>query len=377
MKRIGFLGAYSIDNAGDQLLGYAVRQVFRERFPRAEQVLLAPAFRGNLWRHAWDATRGIDAPIQRVAPDDNRWSKGLDAVVIGGGGIIRLEPDFRPFLLGDAERWRRDVPAAWNAVGAEPTPAYLTSHREDYARVAKCCQTLSYVSVRNAVTARFVQRCGFRGDVHVVPDPVMQLSVPEDDTGERILRAAGVDTSAFVVGLSVGAALRDPRATHFFKGLFEALAGLVAKRAIEVVVFPFGEIYGDSDVLGAVQSAVPGAHVVRQPLGSLDRWRLIGALDLYLCARYHAMIAAFAQDVPFLVMDEYLSDASGSSKIREFIVDCGLEALYLAPYISTRPGAKLDNLLSLVDGLSFAEPTNAMRVRLAKHYDQMATALRL
>jgi hypothetical protein len=76
-------------------------------------------------------------------------------------------------------------------------------------------------------------------------------------------------------------------------------------------------------------------------------------------------------------MDEYLSDASGSSKIREFIVDCGLEALYLAPYISTRPGAKLDNLLSLVDGLSFAEPTNAMRVRLAKHYDQMATALRL
>ena len=379
MKRIGFLGAYSIDNAGDQLLGYAARQVFRSRLPSAEQVLLAPAFRGNLWRHAWDTERGIDVPVERIAADDGvRWAKGLDAVVIGGGGIIRLEPDFRPFQLGDPEKWSRHVPAAWNAVGAEATAVYLREHRADYERIAKCCRTLAYVSVRNGVTARFLKRCGYAGDIHVVPDPALLLEVPAEDGGERALRDAGVDTDNFVLGLSVGTSIRDPRSSFFYKDLFAALAKLLAKQAIEVAIFPFGEIYGDSEVLGAVQSALPGSVVLGRTMSPLDRWRLIGALDLYVCARYHAMLAAFAQDTPFLVMDEYLSDASASSKLREFVTDTELEALYLAPYVSRSPASKLDNVLSIIDdGLSFEARLATMRAQLNAHYDRMIAALGL
>ncbi|HEY2369045.1 MAG TPA: polysaccharide pyruvyl transferase family protein, partial [Polyangiaceae bacterium] len=281
----------------------------------------------------------------------------------------------RPFLLSDPRKWPRDVKAAWNAVGAEATPAYLPSQAETYERVARCCETLSYVSVRNELTARFVRRCGFRGDVHVVPDPTLVLELPASDVAERTLRRAGVDTDAFVIGLSVGNAVRDARAQHFHAELFGALAKLVAKRAVEVVVFPFGEIYGDAELARIAHGAIPGAKIITEPLGALDRWRLVGALDLYVCARWHALLAAFAQDVPFLVMDEYLSDATASSKIRELVVDLGLEELYLAPLVSMHPAAKLETALALAENLAFEEKRAVLRKKLDAHYAAMTRAL--
>jgi len=375
--KIGFLGAYSIENAGDQLLGYAVRQTFRSLVPNAEHVVLAPELRGNFWRHAWNDERGLGASVVRVPVDGSvKWAKGLDALVVGGGGIIRLEPEFRPFLLADPKKWPRDVKAAWNAVGAEATPAYLPSQSETYERVARCCEALSYVSVRNELTARFVRRCGFRGEVHVVPDPTLLLELAESDVAEQTLRRAGVDTDAFVIGISVGNAARDARGQHFHAELFGALAKLVAKRAVEVAVFPFGEIYGDAELARVAHAAIPGSKLVTEPLGALDRWRLVGALDLYVCARWHAMLAAFAQDVPFLVMDEYFSDATASSKIREFVADLGLEALYLAPLVSMHPAAKLETALALADDLAFEEQRAQLRTKLHAHYAAMTRALK-
>jgi polysaccharide pyruvyl transferase WcaK-like protein len=380
MKKIGFLGAYSIDNTGDQVLGYAVRQAFRERVPGAQQVLLSPALRGDFWHHAWTAERGIDLEIRKIPADDSTaWAKGLDAVVIGGGGLVRLEPDFRPFLLGEASEWDPKVPAAWNAIGAESTPAYLADQRSTYRAVKRCCEALAYVSVRNEATARFLRRCGFAGAAPVVPDPTMLLSLPTagEDRGEAILRDAGVDTGKFVIGLSVGASIRDTRATGFYKELLPALVAYAG--AAQVVLFPFGHIYGDVELQRIALQAIPGARIIEAPLSALDRWRLIGALDLHVCTRYHAMLAAFAQDVPFLVLDEYLSDVGGTSKIREFVVTTDLDAFYVCPALSTRPRQKLANAAALFqdDGFSFEPRVQAFRQELGRHYDAMTSALRL
>jgi polysaccharide pyruvyl transferase WcaK-like protein len=380
MKKIGFLGAYSIDNTGDQVLGYAVRQAFRERVPGADQVVLSPELRGDFWRHAWTVERGIDAEIRKIpAGDSTRWAKGLDAVVIGGGGLVRLEPDFRPFLLGEASDWDPRVPAAWNAVGAEGAPAYLADQRPAYRAVKRCCEALAYVSVRNETSARFVRRCGFTGSLLIVPDPTMLLSLPpaDKDRGDVILRDAGVDTGKFVIGLSVGASIRGGRAEYFYKELFSALASRAEPK--EIVLFPFGHIYGDAELQRIALRALPGAKLIEAPLSALDRWRLIGALDLHVCTRYHAMLAAFAQDVPFLVLDEYLSDSSGTSKIREFVVATELDAFYLCPYLSVRPRQKLANATTLFQepDFSFKARLQAFQQELGTHYDAMTLALGL
>jgi polysaccharide pyruvyl transferase WcaK-like protein len=379
MKRIGFLGAYSIDNTGDQVLGYAVRQVFRERVPDAEQVVLSPALRGDFWRHAWTVERGIDVEVRKIPADDSTtWARGLDAVVIGGGGLIRLEPDFRPFLLGEASDWDPSIPAAWNAVGAENAPPQMPDQRPTYRAVKRCCEALAYVSVRNDTTARFVRQCGFSGALPVVPDPTMLLSLPVDeDRGEAILRDAGVDTGRFVVGLSVGSSIRDGRAVTFYKELFAALASRA--NVTEIVLFPFGNVYGDTELQRLAHRALPGAKLIEAKLTALDRWRLIGALDLHVCTRYHAMLAAFAQDTPFVVLDEYLSDVSCSSKIRDFVVASDLEAFYLCPYLSTQPRQKLSTAIAISQDseFSFLRRVQAFQKELGVHYDTMVSALGL
>jgi polysaccharide pyruvyl transferase WcaK-like protein len=383
MKRIGFLGAYSIDNTGDQLLGYAVRQAFRARLPAAEQVLLAPSFRGDMWRHAWSADRGIDVEVRKVpAGDGVAWAKGLDAVVIGGGELIRLEPDFRPFILGEASDWEAlnpPVPAAWNAIGAENAPAYLADQKPVYRAIKRCCEALAYLSVRNETTARFVRRCGFSGATPIVPDPTMLLapSVARAGRGDAILREAGVDPRKPVIGASVGTSIRDPRAAPFYKQLLAGLASRVGDS--EVVLFPFGNVYGDAELQRLALPGVPGAKLIPARLDPLDRWALIGSLDLHVCTRYHAMLAAFAQDVPFVVLDEYLSDVSGSSKIRDFVVATDLDAFYLSPCVSQRPVDKLVNATTLIEapGFSFASRLETFRKELGEHYDRMTTALGL
>lgn len=382
MKRIGFLGGYSIDNTGDQMLGYAVRQAFRRRLPDAEQVLLSPALPGDTWRHAWTAERGLGLEVRPVPADDSTgWSKGFDAIVIGGGGLVQLSPEFRPFILGEASDWPSAVPAAWNAVGAENPPAYVAGQKPFYRAVKRCCETLSYVSVRNETTLRFIRRCGFSGPAPIVPDPTMQLHLPEDDASRGILHEAGVNTNKAVIGVSVGQSIRDARATTFYKELFHSLASgvLSGQRPCEVVLIPFGNVYGDPDLQALAQRLLPSAKPIQRPLSATERWRLIGALDWHICTRYHAMLAAFAQGVRFVAIDEYLSDAGGTSKIRDFVVSTELDGFYLCPYLSTAPAAKLANAAKLMTEMPqpYAKRLLGFQRDLESHYDAMVRALGL
>jgi hypothetical protein len=382
LKRIGFLGAFSIDNAGDAIVGYAGRQAVRALVPDAEQFVYAPAFPHEFWHHAWDRDRGIDAEITPVPADDTMdWARDLDALVIGGGGIINFDPSFRPFLLGRPERWDRSRAAAWNAVCSQNQPWYAGARSESHDAVRTCCEKLRYVAVRNRTTLTFVRRCGFEGEVHVVPDPALAMVVPPgvDERVDDILRELGVTGDRLLVGISVGPSITDARTTQFFRELFAALAALQRNSAarLQFIVFPFSHLQDDDQITEAVAKNLTDALVVRRRLGPLELWRLIGQMDVYLGSRYHAMLAAFAQNVPFLVLDEYLSDTMGSSKTREFIADLGLEPHYLCPYLPTSPAWKVDLVFGARARISFIKRLAEMRTRIGAHYARMVTALGL
>ena len=387
MKRIGFLGAYSIDNAGDILVGYATRQAVNALLPGCAQEVYAPDFPEAFWRHGWDRARGIDAEITPVPPSGEvAWALRLDALIIGGGGIVSTEPSFRPFLLGEPGQFPSDVRAAWNGVCSQNQPTYLAGCERDYQVVRACCERLNYVSVRNRSTLRFLRGCGFAGEVNVIPDPALLLDAehhPEHGSDQAaidtLLRDSGVDPTRLLIGVSVGEALRDGRAAAFYDELFAALGRLRAESEVpcEVLFFPFGAVYGEAELQAEAARRVPGARVLARPLDPLGLWRLIGRLGVHVCTRYHAMLSAFAQNVPFLVLDQYLSDAVATSKIREFIADGGLEAFYLCPFLSLRPAWKLDGLFYGRAQVSFRPGIADCQRRLREHYRQMLTKLGL
>lgn len=382
--RIGLLGAYSIDNTGDILLGYAVRQTLHKWLPGAELLTYAPVLDGDFWGHRWDRERGVDTEVVPVPPDGSMsWTRGLDALIVGGGGLIVPAPGFAPFLLGDVRQKNPRLPTAWNGLCSQNTPWYVQDLEPDYRAVKLACQHLRYVSVRNHTTERFLRRCGYEGGLEVVPDPALLLHVPSQPEAEARLdaelEALGIESGRPIIGISVGRAVKDGRAAAFFRELFALLRAHLESvdRDAQLLLFPFGELYGDSALQEAAHAALPEARVLRRRLSALDTYRLVGRLSAYLCTRFHAMLAAFAQDTPFLVMDEYLDDSVGSSKIREFIADLGLEPFYLCPYLSTEPGWKLRGLLAKGRTVSYKRGLGECQARLDRHYGAMLQALRL
>ncbi len=361
MPRVGFLGAYSIDNTGDVIVGLATRQQVRARVPGCEEIVMSVELPHSLWRHEWSGIRRVD-PADR----EGKFADDLDAVVIGGGGILMPLPGFDAFLA------RGRAPSAWNGVCSQSTPWFDPTLGAFYAEVRAACARLRYVSVRNHTTARLVRHAGWDGPLEIVPDASLAFDAPPDPAVDRELARA---SDKPLVGLSVGNALLDGRAAQFYAELFSELARLVGARAIELVVMPFGRIYGDVELARRVAHAIPGARLVATALDPTQTWQLVGKLDLYICARLHAALAAYAQGVPFLVCDEYLSDTTGTSKIRDFIVDRELEPSYLCPYIATRPAARLR--LALAERRPADEVLANDRAALARHFDRMVAALEL
>ena len=379
---IGFLGAYSIDNAGDAIVGYASRRAVLDLVPNVEYQVLAPALPHAFWAHGWDRERGAGEPIRAVpASDDCAWAADFDAVIIGGGGVINLDPSFAPFRLGDPARWPARCAAAWNGVGSLNQPWYLSAHQADYARVRACCERLAYTSVRNRTTLRFVRECGFAGDVEVIPDPAIALAaVP--DACEREIDAV-LATLALaprrgrarpLVGLSLGAAISAPIAVAFFAALEKLLRELAGE--CDLLIFPFSRMQDDAAAHAALAQRL-GARTLPQPLSPLAQWALIGRLDAYVGSRFHAVIAAYTQNVPFVAIDEYLRDTIASSKIRELLVDRGLEVHYVCPFLPEASAWKIGALIRDRDRISYEKLVADDRRRLATHYRSMLERLQL
>ena len=366
MPRVGVLGAFSIDNTGHIVVGMATRRAIRARVA-CDEVVLAVDLPHSLWRHDWSAQYGA-APIRRVDPGDldGRFADDLDALVVGGGGILMPLPGFAAFLA------RVRAPAAWNAVCSQGTPWFDPTLAPFYAAIRAACERLAYVSVRNATTARLVRRCGWDGALEIVPDPSLLFHAEPDPAVDRELARRG---DRPLVGLSVGNALLDPRAARFYAELLGELERLAAADEIELVVFPFGRIYGDVELARRAAAAMPHARLVGTALDAVATWQLAGKLDLYVCARLHAALAAYAQGVAFLVCDEYLSDTTATSKIRDFIVDRELEASYLVPFVGTRATARLQ--LALADRRPATAALAADRAALERHFDRLVAALGL
>ncbi|MFN0245533.1 MAG: polysaccharide pyruvyl transferase family protein [Kofleriaceae bacterium] len=367
---IGVLGAWSIDNAGDALIGLATRRALRARFPAATIRAFAPRFSGASWRHDTSAAHGMDGPIELVPVDDLAWTRELDALVIGGGGVVNFVPAFRAFLL--AAPGLADLPVAWNGVCSQNTPAYGAS-ADDRALVRRCCERLAYASVRNRTTHTFARTCGYAGELHVVPDAAFDASLDEKARD----RSGGSDGSPpFTLALSLGNAFEDARAAGYYDALFAEVGALVAARGGRLVLLPFGRLYGDIALVQRAAGKLAGAEVV-QPSSPLDAWRAVGAADLYIGARLHAVIAAIVQEVPFVVADEYLSDQMATSKLRELIVDLGLEAHYTCPFITRTPAPKLALAAQAIGTRPFSAIVAAQRARLDEHWSAMSRALGL
>lgn len=168
--QIGIVGTFDVENLGDVLFPLVADAELRCRIEGAE--LVAYSYRDKApgaWPYEVRSLTGLDDDLE-----------GLDALVIGGGHLVRFDqavarfyapPDLSiphptgywltPALAAAAS----GLPVAWNAPGmSAPTPAWARPY------VALAAAVSSYVSVRDLESLQALRACGVTGPVATVPD---------------------------------------------------------------------------------------------------------------------------------------------------------------------------------------------------------------
>lgn len=275
----------------------------RERLPGARVVVLSadPA--------ATAAMHGVEAQ-----PRSPLWVwrglRGARLLISGGGSLVQDVTSARSALyyLGAmlAASWR-GVPLAVVGQGIGPLrrPWIRFLARKAFARA-------QMLGVRDGDSARTLSALGVGRMAHVDADLAVLLPPAPPARAVALLTRAGMDVAVPRLGVAV-----RPWPTLAGPGtLGAALCRVAARCGAQVAVLPF-DIERDRAASAALAAAA-GGHVVEATSPS-DLLALIGAMDLVLAVRLHALVFAAVQAVPAVAL-------AYDPKVAAFAAERGLPA---------------------------------------------------
>jgi polysaccharide pyruvyl transferase WcaK-like protein len=402
--RIGLLGAFGVNNAGDNLEAVAARAALKKVLPRAEisvfSILFSPATRALMGAAGVSSPECPVQPVDLMGPDFWRLIIEYDSLIIGGGGLLIPVPEFEPLLMEEVSVNPAQLPKTiWNALGSQWTPLADPQLTEWYAKVRRAAERVDYISVRSQTTRRLLERVGCPPErIHLVPDPVISLKIDNlAEIGNQLRETLGLDRDRPVIGISVGPELTREPLKEFLGHLAGALNQIKTSwpRDAQIIIFPFGLMYGDGPACKQLAELCPRSLLVEKPLTALEIWALVSLLDAYLTVRYHGVIAGLAHGVPTLALDCYLANETLGSKLRDLAWQSGLEAYYFSPLMeiggepSMRSFAKLPAMgqisRKLTDRIAWLLTAEAQREwkesfkrqekEVAAHFQRMAQVL--
>lgn len=285
--RIGIVGTFDVRNYGDLLFPLIAEAELRRRLGAV-----------NIQPFSYHAKQPPDWPYAVTSVADLPEAvAGLDALLIGGGFIIRFDrevaPDYEPpaawihhptgyWLTPALMALQRGIPVVWNAPGM---------HLNEVPRWARPLLRLalegsSYVAVRDepsrATLAQLVE-----GDrIHVVPDTGFGVAklLPSEASPElkRLWTTSGITTPYVVVQAADSMAWFPP----FVRANKRVLAGL------QFVAVPIGPVLGDD------ASNLPGFTGLSTWPDPLLLAELISHASAVVGHSYHLAITALTCGVP-------------------------------------------------------------------------------
>lgn len=264
--KLGFVGASGYGNTGDDT--YPL--VLSDLLPEAELVF-------------------FNSDLPETLPSD------LDALILGGGGLIYNladvkggpGPHFRCMQFYMNAAMARGIPWGFLSCGVQfdvDRDAHFTT---DLAPWVPYLQKASFVSLRSRECVRMVTSLTGREEgVHCFPDLayLFRPSIPE--------AAAGSTTPVVTL---IPAGLVNPRNRHT-QHMLRHFRGM----GCELVWMNMGAPVDDAGHLDEAARLDPTARMIRNP-SPAEAFAQIGRSQLVLTGRYHGMIFARSQKVPYYV----------------------------------------------------------------------------
>lgn len=310
-QKLVISGYYGFNNSGDEAVLKSILTALEEESHRSNITIEPIVLSGD---PEWTTSMYGVRSVHRMKLKEVREAiKESDGLISGGGSLLQDATGLKsiPYYLGVIKlaQWLKK-PTFIYAQGIGPVNRKMFNPM--IRSVFKAC---NYVSVRDEQSAEYLRGLGLQwNQIHVVPDPVMGLPLPEANAGEVssvTVNAQGVGTHTEngesihtklpVIGVSVRFWESDRKE---LTAIAAGLKKLCSKKAVHLRFMPFHlpideqasrfvmEMLGD---LGNKGSEVSITKDLTDPQLMLQE---VSNCDVVIGMRLHSLIYAASQYVP-------------------------------------------------------------------------------
>ncbi|QLG38175.1 MULTISPECIES: polysaccharide pyruvyl transferase CsaB [unclassified Paenibacillus] len=302
-QKLVISGYYGFHNSGDEAVLKSILTALEEESHRSNVTIEPIVLSGD---PEWTTSMYGVRSVHRMKLKEVREAiKESDGLISGGGSLLQDATGLKsiPYYLGVIKlaQWLKK-PTFIYAQGIGPVNRKMFNPM--IRSVFKACK---YVSVRDEQSAEYLRGLGLQwNQIHVVPDPVMGLPLPEaqaEEVSSVTLNAQGasVHTKLPVIGVSVRFWESDRKE---LTAIAAGLKKLCSKKAVHLRFMPFHlpideqasrfvmEMLGD---LGNKGSEVSITKDLTDPQLMLQE---VSNCDVVIGMRLHSLIYAASQYVP-------------------------------------------------------------------------------
>ncbi|MEK4665498.1 polysaccharide pyruvyl transferase CsaB [Priestia sp. FSL H7-0729] len=311
-QKLVISGYYGFRNSGDEAVLKSILTALEEESQRSNVTIEPIVLSGD---PEWTTSMYGVRSVHRMKLKEVREAlKESDGLISGGGSLLQDATGLKsiPYYLGViklAQMLKKPTFIYAQGIG----PVNRKFFNPMIKSVFKAC---TYVSVRDEQSADYLRGLGLQwNQIHVVPDPVMGLPLPEAKVesgagsvsangaaeANRVETTSGAHTKLPVIGISVRFWESDRKE---LTAIAAGLKKLCSKRAVHLRFLPFHlpideqasrflmELLGDVTSKG---SEVSIAQDLTDPQLMLEE---VSKCDLVIGMRLHSLIYAASQYVP-------------------------------------------------------------------------------
>lgn len=360
-KTIVISGYYGFKNSGDEAVLKSILTALEEQGKAAgikiEPVVLSinPEWTSSMY--------GVRAVNRMQLGEVRRAIQESDGLISGGGSLLQDATSAKtiPYYLAIIKiaQWLKK-PTFIYAQGVGPVNRKIFN-----PMIRSVFRKCSYISVRDIQSGELLQSMGIRSeDIHIVPDPVMGMPLPEQNNEELGDLSVSGEEELPVIGISVRFWDKERRELN---AIADALTELARKRPVHLRFLPFYQPEDEqasqyiADKMGDITSYGGKISFYREEQQPQDMLLEVSRCDLILGMRLHSLIYAANQRVPLIGI-------SYDPKIDHF-----LKRLDSAPIGSSQslvPADLTRHMITMLDSLATWKEEHSAQITQLKQESQ-------
>ncbi|WP_339298318.1 polysaccharide pyruvyl transferase CsaB [Paenibacillus sp. FSL R5-0623] len=311
-QKLVISGYYGFRNSGDEAVLKSILTALEEESQRSNITIEPIVLSGD--PESTTAMYGVRSVHRMKLKEVREALKESDGLISGGGSLLQDATGLKsiPYYLGVIKlaQWLKK-PTFIYAQGIGPV------HRKIFNPMIKSVfKACTYLSVRDEQSADYLRGLGLQwNQIHVVPDPVMGLPLPETNSkavagatsadaanqANRVEPSTGEHTKLPVIGVSVRFWESDRKE---LTAIAAGLKKLCSKRAVHLRFLPFHLPVDEQasrflmEMLGDVTSKGSEISITQDLTDPQLMLEEVSKCDLVIGMRLHSLIYAASQYVP-------------------------------------------------------------------------------